>query len=402
MKSTAEAILTETPVAQPSINRKKLWIATGGHFTTDLYNGFLAPLLPIIVVKLDLSLALAGLLLSIFSISNSLLQPLAGMLSDRMNRSYFILFGPVIAGTFMGFIGWVNQYWTLILILVGSGIGTSIFHPQSAALVGGLDHRRKGLSMSVYSMAGALGVSVGSIIIVPLTNQFGLKASIVTIVPAYLLFFYSFNFLRENVIRTEKRKINTNLMAAIKANWIPVLMLHIIVVIRAILIVSFSGFIPLFLTSQGETPFFGGLALAVFQIFATIGILAGGHVYDRIGPRKTLILSFMFILPLGLLTVNVAPGWALPCLATMGFMLTFSTPVNIILGQQIVPQNAGFMSALMMGFAWGVAGLLMTPVGAIADIWGLQVTLTAISFVALLGLILVMIIPFRRFTTETR
>lgn len=399
MKSTAEAILTQPVLDQPSLDRKKLWIATGGHFTTDFYNGFLAPLLPIIVVKMDLSLALAGLLLSIFSISNSLLQPVAGMLSDRMNRSYFILFGPVITATFLGFIGWVNQYWTLIFILIGSGIGTSIFHPQSAAIVGGLVNQRKGFFMSIYNMAGALGVAVGSIIIIPLTTQFGLKASIYTVIPAFLLFLYSFNFLKNSEVRVKKRNSNLNLLHAIKPHWVTVLLLHIIVVIRAILILSFSGFIPLYLTSKGETPFFGGLALAVFQFFATAGILAGGHVYDRIGARKTLILSFILVLPLGLVVLNLSPMWGLPFLGMMGFLLTFSTPVNIILGQQIVPENAGFMSALMMGFAWGVAGLLMTPIGAIADVWGLHATLTAISFVALLGLVFVSIIPFSRFKT---
>jgi len=399
MKSTPKVILTETSLDRPSLNRKKLWIATGGHFTTDFYNGFLAPLLPIIVMKLNLSLTLAGLLLSIFSISNSLLQPLAGMLSDRMNRNYFILFGPIITATFMGFIGWVNQYWTLIFILVGSGIGTSIFHPQSAALVGGLDNRRIGFSISIYSMAGALGISVGSIIIIPLTVRFGLKSTIVTILPALFLFFFSFNFLKDSIVATKKRNPNSNLFAAIKSHRLTVLLLHSIVVIRAILILSFSGFIPLYFTSKGETPFFGGLALAVFQFFATAGILTGGHVYDRIGARKTLILSFIFILPLGIVLLNVPSVWALPFLGMMGFMLTFSTPVNIILGQQIVPENAGFISAVMMGLGWGVAGLLMTPIGAIADVWGLHATLTAISFIAILGLLLVWIIPFKRFST---
>ena len=61
--------------------KKNLFLATAGHFVNDFYNGFLAPLLPIIVIKLNISLALAGLLISIFSISNSLLQPIAGLVA---------------------------------------------------------------------------------------------------------------------------------------------------------------------------------------------------------------------------------------------------------------------------------------------------------------------------------
>ncbi|MFZ5518668.1 MAG: MFS transporter [Candidatus Zhuqueibacterota bacterium] len=377
--------------------RQKFWVATIGHFVTDFYNGFLAPLLPIIVIRLNLTLTLAGLLLSIFSISNSLLQPLAGAFSDRMRRNYFLIFGPIITALFLGFIGWVNQYWTLVLILVGSGFGTAAFHPQSAALVGGLTYRSKGFTMSVYNMAGALGVAVGSVVIIPLTNSLGLKASVLTILPALLLFLYSASFFSRTASVAKEQRKKTNLAAAVKSNWYTITLLHSLVVFRAILILSFSGFMPLYMTSKGETPFFGGLTLAVFQFFATAGILAGGRLYDRFGARKTLFLSFIFILPLGIACLHVPAIWSLPILGLMGFLLTFATSVNILLGQQIMPENAGFISALMMGSAWGLAGLLMTPVGALADRWGLQTTLSAISVVALFGVLMVAIIPFHRF-----
>jgi len=81
--------------------------------------------------------------------------------------------------------------------------------------------------------------------------------------------------------------------------------------------------------------------------------------------------------------------WGLPFLALMGFFLSSSTPVNIILGQEIVPSQASFMSSIMMGLGWGVAGLVMTPIGAMADKIGLYWTLTSISFLSLVGLILV-------------
>ena len=389
MKNILNTITSNLTTKEKVTWKKNLFLATSGHFVNDFYNGFLAPLLPIIVIRLDISLASAGLLISIFSISNSLLQPIAGLVADRMKRNYFVLIGPVLAGTFMALIGWVNQYWTLLLILCMSGIGTAIFHPQAAAMVGNLGNNRKGLAMSIFNTAGALGVTVGSIFIIPFINQFGLKSTIITIIPVLLLFLYSYRYLMGQRIVSSNYAVIPLIKNLIKSNASLVLNLHLIVVIRATLILAFSGFIPLYLTSQGRSTFFGAVGLAVFQIFSVLGILIGGHIFDRFGSRKLLMASFIFIVPFALAFLNLPSLWGFPFLALMGFFLSSSTPVNIILGQRLAPNNASFMSAVMMGLGWGVAGLLMTPVGAIADNIGLHWALTIVSVLSLPGLILV-------------
>jgi len=396
MNSISNLIKNEPLIQEKTSWKKYLFLATAGHFTNDFYNGFLSPLLPIIVVNLDLSLTSAGLLLSIFSISNSLLQPVTGLIADRMKRNYLILVGPLIAGVFMGFIGWVNQYWTLVVILCLSGIGTAIFHPQAAALVGGLGNRKKGFAMSIFNTAGVFGITIGSVIIIPLTSKFGLKSTIVTIIPALLLFVYSFKFLTSERIISSRFGDGGSIFRLIKSHKFLVSNLTIIVVIRATLTLAFSGFIPLYFASRGHTLFFGAVALGVFQFFSVFGMLIGGPIYDRIGARKLLMISFVFILPLALAFINLPSTWGLPFLAAMGFFLASSTPANIILGQQIAPNNPGFMSALMMGVGWGIAGILMTPIGAIADSIGLYWTFALVSLFSLVGFVLSYLLSFEK------
>jgi len=389
MNEITEAIFEDTKIYNQSSNTKYLWLATTGHFITDFYNGFLAPLLPIIVVKLRLSLALTGLLLSIFSISNSLIQPITGFFDDRLKRNYFVVLGPIITAVFMGFLGWVNRYGTLIFILVMSGIGTAMFHPPGAAQVGRLKNSRKGFSMSIFNTAGALGVTLGTLIIIPYTNTFGLKATIFTILPAILFSVYSYkNFLSEKSV-SHHREHQANIINTIKPHKWLLINLYLIVVIRAVTVLTFSGFIPLYLTPEGQSPFFGAVALATFQFFTTAGILVGGHFYDRIGTKKTLIISFVFVVPFALGFINLPSIWGLPFLAIMGFSLSSSTPVNIILSQEAVPSQASLMSSIMMGLGWGVAGLFYLPIGALADVIGLYWTLTLIGCISLLGLMLV-------------
>ena len=64
-----------------------------------------------------------------------------------------------------------------------------------------------------------------------------------------------------------------------------------------------------------------------------------------------------------------------------GLILLFTMPVNVVLAQELVPVQAGTVSALMMGFAWGVAGFCFIPlVGWIADIWSMQVGFAVLTF----------------------
>jgi len=90
--------------------------------------------------------------------------------------------------------------------------------------------------------------------------------------------------------------------------------------------------------------------------------------------------------------VNLPSFWGLFFLALFGFFIASSTSVNIILSQEIAPEQSSFMSSIMMGFSWGISGLLMTLIGAIADRIGLYWTLTGVSGLSLFGLLFVAVL----------
>jgi FSR family fosmidomycin resistance protein-like MFS transporter len=74
-----------------------------------------------------------------------------------------------------------------------------------------------------------------------------------------------------------------------------------------------------------------------------------------------------------------------------GGLLSASNPVIVAHAQELLPHSAGTASALVMGVAWGVSGLLISAVGALGDAWGLEqalrtATLAAFGLTALLTL----------------
>ncbi|MCK5827933.1 hypothetical protein KAH43_05340, partial [Candidatus Bipolaricaulota bacterium] len=75
-------------MTQPANNNawKRTAYLFTGHLLNDGFGAFLAPLLPLLIQRLDLSLAVAGMLGTARILMNSLLQPGLGHLVDRVQR----------------------------------------------------------------------------------------------------------------------------------------------------------------------------------------------------------------------------------------------------------------------------------------------------------------------------
>jgi MFS family permease len=81
-------------------------------------------------------------------------------------------------------------------------------------------------------------------------------------------------------------------------------------------------------------------------------------------------------------------------LALGGLILLFTIPVNVVMAQELVPSQAGTVSALMMGFAWGAAGMVFIPLtGWIADLTSLHHALTLLVAFPILGFLLTLKLP---------
>jgi MFS family permease len=77
-----------------------------------------------------------------------------------------------------------------------------------------------------------------------------------------------------------------------------------------------------------------------------------------------------------------------------GAILLFTMPINVVIAQELVPAQAGTVSALMMGFAWGIAGFVFIPLtGWIADMWSMQVGFAALTVLPVLGYLVGLKLP---------
>jgi FSR family fosmidomycin resistance protein-like MFS transporter len=94
----------------------------------------------------------------------------------------------------------------------------------------------------------------------------------------------------------------------------------------------------------------------------------------------------LFVLTTGIVsTVSLILG---------GLILLFTTPVNVLMGQELAPTQTGTVSALMMGFAWGLSGMLFIPLtGWISDLYSMQAAFTGLVLFPLIGFFLALKLP---------
>ena len=106
--------------------RSRLALVTGSHFLNDCYGSFFAPILPLLIEKLSLSLTMASGLAAISSITSAVFQPLYGMASDRIQGRVFIVLGPLLSTVCMSLIGVAPNAALVGLMLLMAGIASLV------------------------------------------------------------------------------------------------------------------------------------------------------------------------------------------------------------------------------------------------------------------------------------
>ena len=136
-----------------------------GHFIHDIYTAAVAPLLPVLIDKLSLSLTAAGSLSAIMQLP-AMLNPFFGYMADKVSVRYFVIFAPAITATLVSSIGFTSNYISLAILLFATGVSTASFHAPAPAMVARISGSQVGLGMSLFMVAGSLGYTVGPLLAV--------------------------------------------------------------------------------------------------------------------------------------------------------------------------------------------------------------------------------------------
>ncbi len=368
------------------INKSKVALVSFGHFMHDVYTSFLSPLVPLIIEKLQISLVLIGLLDVIRKIP-SLLNPIVGILVERVCIKYIIILAPGIAAVLMSLIGLAPNYFILAVLLFFTGVNSSLFHVPAPVAIKKFSGNKTGTGMSMYMLGGELARSLGPLYITAAVSYWGLEGSYkvmpLGILASVLLYLKLKNI---NGIISHKSTDKTKNNGDVK-KLIPLfIIVGLYILFRGGIKSAFSLYLPTFLTKQGESLWFAGISLSVFQFAGAFGTLGAGILSDKIGKRNTLIISaiaspllmFAFLYSFGYLRIV----W----LILLGVFIFAQGPVLLALFQDSKSKRPAFVNSIYMTINFLLNSLVVLLFGKIADLLNLNVSFEISAYLALLAI----------------
>jgi FSR family fosmidomycin resistance protein-like MFS transporter len=365
-----------------------------GHLTTDVNQGMLPALLPFFIAERGLSYSAAGGLVLAANVASSVVQPLFGHLADRQPSPWLVPAGVAAAGTGLALSGIAPTY-PLIAAAVGlSGLGVAAFHPEGSRAAAYASGDERATGMSVFATGGNLGVATGPLLVTPLVLAYGLKASLVMVVPVLLVA----AFLATQLGRLGALRHDTATAGAapeLEDRWRPFARLTIAVICRSIVYTGLVSFLPLFWAGVlGGTKAGGSRALALLLGSGVFATLAGGRLADRHGRRVVVLVSMAVLAPLLLLlAVTKDPRTAALLLVPIGCALYVPFSVLVVMGQEYLPSRVGMASGVTLGLAVTVGGIAAPLLGTLADHHGVAAPLLAIAAFPLVGLAAALTLP---------
>jgi FSR family fosmidomycin resistance protein-like MFS transporter len=365
------------------------------HAVNDSYAYILPPLLPIMLMQAGMTLGMGAALVAIQQIAMAFLQPLFGHWADRSGEGRWMAWaGVLLSGCGAAAIGVLPGFTGLSLAMLATGIGSSLFHPVSAALVAqAAPPSQRGFWMSAYISAGNVGLGIGPLLVGLVVIEGGLHGTWLLAIPAVIA---AALMARLAPARPGRRgALNVSLVTVLARNWRLLAVLVGVVALRSWASTTLVTFLPTLATERGAAPSEAAQVLTVFLISGAIGGFAGGAAADRMGRDRVVIGSLLLSVPFGLfLALQSDFGVAFWAAAVAsGFFLNGSWISLTVRGQESVPGSIAMMSGLMLGLSVGLGGVAVTPFGLIAERVGLPAVLAATAALPVLAAALMRFVP---------
>ncbi len=364
------------------------------HFIHDVYSSFLAPLLPLLIEKLSMSLTQAGFLSTIMQVP-ALLNPYIGSLADRMSVRYFIILAPAMTAIPMSFIGLAPNYGVLLILLFIAGISAAVFHVPSPVMVSKLSGQKVGRGMSFFMTGGEFARTIGPMVAVGAVALFGLEGFYPVMAVGILASVWLYFKFRDVPVGNKSPK-----KTSVRETWREMrhllMPLSVILVARGFMHATMASFLPTFVKAETGNLWLAGFALTLYESTGVLGVMTAGSLSDYIGRRRVLLISLVGA-PLTLFLFTWSGGWVrVTALMFTGFLLLSSTPVMLAMVQENAKTSPAAANGIFMMMSFIARSAVVVLVGWWGDLFGLRETYYISAAAGLVG------IPFIFFLSEKK
>jgi FSR family fosmidomycin resistance protein-like MFS transporter len=373
------------------IDKRAMTALSGGHLAVDFASGSVPALIPFLTDRFDLNYAFAAMLLLASTVSSSLVQPLFGLWSDRRGALWLLPGGTILAAVGVGLAAITPWYPVVLVLIFAGGLGVAAFHPEGAKYAAYASGRKRASGMSYFNIGGNTGYALGAFVTGVFIAAIGLGGGLVAMVPVAVVAAFLLRLTRKFAALAPAQSAASE--ARGEDDRRAMALLGTVIALRSIPWFTLLAFVPLWLESLGHSKAYGNRLLFLMLLAGAAGTLALGPIADRIGFRRTLVITQALIAPL--LLVFIYAGGIVGALALLpvGVCVVGTFGVTMVLSQLYLPRHIGVASGLSVGLAMGIGGTAAVVLGAVADTIDLKTALTISAIAPALGVFVCLKLP---------
>jgi MFS transporter, FSR family, fosmidomycin resistance protein len=364
------------------------------HFLNDTMQSLIASVYPILKDNYALDFTQIGLITLAFQFTASLLQPVVGHFTDKKAQPFSLAIG--MGFTFFGLLllSIAHQY-TIILIAASLvGLGSAVFHPESARIARLASGGRFGFAQSVFQLGGSAGTSMGPLLAALIVVPFGQRsiAWFSTIAFLAIVILWRIGLWYRPQITAKKVAAVAHHPDAPTPRQVTIALSVLVALLfsKQLYVSSLSSYYIFYLIDRfGISTQAAQIYLFIFLAANAVGAFFGGPLGDRFGRKIVIWFSILGALPFTL-ALPFAGLYASAVLTVfIGLIISSTTSSIIVFAQELVPHRFGMISGVFFGVAFGIGGLGAAVLGKLADNTSIAFVYQVCAFLPAIGLLAV-------------
>jgi MFS transporter, FSR family, fosmidomycin resistance protein len=364
------------------------------HFLNDTMQSLIPSVYPILKASYALDFSQIGLITLAFQFTASLLQPVVGHFTDKKAQPFSLAVG--MGSTFFGLLllSAAHQYLVILAAAALVGLGSAVFHPESARIARLASGGRYGFAQSVFQVGGSFGSSMGPVLAALIVVPFG-QPSIAwfsSIAFLAIIILWRIGLWYRPQIAAKKFAVSTPHPDAPDSRGVKVALAVLVVLLfsKQLYVSSLSSYYMFYLIDKfGVSTQAAQIYLFVFLAANAVGAFFGGPLGDRFGRKYVIWFSVLGALPFTLALPYAGLFTGAVLTVFIGLILSSTTSSIIVFAQELMPHRFGMISGVFFGVAFGIGGLGAAVLGSVADHTGIGFVYHICSFLPLIGLLAV-------------
>jgi MFS transporter, FSR family, fosmidomycin resistance protein len=364
------------------------------HFLNDTMQSLIASVYPILKDAYALNFAQIGMITLAFQFTASLLQPVVGHVTDKKAQPFSLAVG--MGSTFVGLLllSIAGSYSAILIAAALVGLGSAVFHPESARIARLASGGRYGFAQSVFQLGGSFGTSMGPVLAALIVVPFGQPSiawfSSIAFLAIVILWRIGLWYRPQIANKKAVKAVPHPDAPSSKHVAVALAVLVALLFSKQLYVSSLSSYYIFYLIDRfGISTQAAQIYLFIFLAANAVGAFFGGPIGDRFGRKIVLWFSVLGALPFTLALPHVGLYAGAVLTIIIGLVISSTTSSIIVFAQELVPHRFGMISGVFFGVAFGIGGLGAAALGKLADYTSIEFVYQVCAFLPAIGLLAV-------------